>query len=106
MKLSEFKDEEALDLIAELIEPASKIFSNTDLRDAVRGGKSRLEIAKIAVKSNKKEVFEILCLTSGVPMEEYHCTPVSILKQFMEMIDDEELLDFFSSMAQTEEANS
>lgn len=103
MKLSDFKDEEALDVLADLVEPATRIFSNKKLLTAINNGKNKLELAKIAIQSNKREVLEMLAILSGKPREEFHCTIPSILKQFTEMLADEELLDFLSSVEQTKE---
>lgn len=100
MKLSDFKDEEALDVLADLVEPATRIFSNKTLLQAINNGKNKLELAKIAIKANKKEVLEMLTILSGQPKEEFHCNIPNILKQFTELVGDKELLDFFSSVGQ------
>lgn len=106
MKISEYKDEEALDLLADLIAPASRIFSNRQLALAVQNGKNRLEIARLIIKADKKAVMEILAILDGVPVNEYHCTVPSILMKLMEILNDEELLSFFSSQAQMAEQTS
>lgn len=106
MKLSEFKDEEALDLLADLIEPSAKIFGSEAMRKAVGAKKPKLVLAKIAIKENKKEVMEILAALNGKTVAEYHCTVTSVLMQVLEILNDEELLDFFSSQEQMTEQTS
>lgn len=106
MKISEFKDEEALDLLAELIEPAAKIFGSEAIRNAVGSKKPKLELVRIAIKEHKKEVIQILAALNGVPVEEFHCTVPSIIAQALEILNDKDLLDFFSSQEQMAEQTS
>lgn len=106
MKISDFKDEEALDLLADLIEPAAHIFGNEKMRDAVKAKKPALELARLSIKENKKEVIEILARLNGVPVEEYHCTIASIIKDVLDILNDKDLVDFFSSQVQMTEQTS
>lgn len=100
MKISEYKGEEAIDLLADLIAPATRILSNPQLALAVKNGKNKLEIARLIMKADKKATMEILALLAGVPVDEYECTVPSILKQLLEILSDEDLMSFFTSQAQ------
>ena len=106
MKLSDFKDEEALDVLADLVEPATNIFSNKKLLTAIKNGRNKLELSKIAIKENKKDVLQILAILSGQPVETFHCNIPSILSQITDIIGDKELLDFFASVEQIKETLS
>lgn len=106
MKLSDFKDEEALDVMADLIAPATRIFSNRQLLTAVKNGKNKLELARLAIKADKKAVLEMLAILSGTAKEEFHCTIPSILMQLSELMNDKELLDFLSSVEQMGDASA
>lgn len=97
MKLSKYENEEALDVLAELIEPATRLLSNPELVATVKGGKSKLEIAKVAIQADKQAIIEILAICEGVPVEEYRCTPITIVKNVIELLSDKELVAFFKS---------
>lgn len=103
-RLSDIKDEEALDVIADLLEPIVVICQNKELVKAVRSNKNKLKIAQIAIRANKKEVMEILSILSDE--KEYHCSAISILNDAKTLFGDQELIDFFTSQVLTEEQTS
>lgn len=98
-KLSEYRDEEALDLLADLLEPISALSADEDFRAAFSSGK-RMKAAKIALKNHKPEVMQILAACEGVPVEEYHCNILSVPLRFMELVSDKELVTGFTSQVQ------
>ena len=104
-KLSEYKDEEALDLLADLLEPVSIIMADDDFKEAMRGG-NRMKAAKIALKRYKEQVFEILAVFDGVPIEEYHCNLLTAPLQLIEILSDRELMMGFTSQAQEMKQNA
>lgn len=107
MKLSEFKNESAVDVLADLLEPASAICSDAELVNAVREKQSILKIAQIALKKHQKEVVEVLAIINGVSVDEFECTPVSILNDLLNVLNDTELVEFFMLQGRTRaEGNS
>lgn len=98
-KLSDFKDEQALDLLADVFEPAVKIIVDEDFTKAFDKG-NRLEAVKIAIKNHKSEVMEILAAMEGVPVEEFHCNIFTLPMRLGEVISDimkePELMAFFT----------
>lgn len=107
MKLSEYENEDAIDLLADLLEPTATIFSDKELASAVRSKCNRITAVKIALKNNKKSVIEILARLDNIPVEEYSCNVGTILYKLLEIINDEVLNDFFTSQSQKmEEASS
>lgn len=98
-KLSDFKDEQALDLLADVFEPAVKIVVDEEFIKAVDKG-NRLEAVKIAIKNHKSEVMEILAAMEGVPVEEFHCNIFTLPMRLGEVISDimkePELMAFFT----------
>ena len=105
-KLSEFKNEEAIDILAELMEPASVICSDRELVNAVRSREPMMFIGKIALKNNKKEVMKVLSIMNETPIDEYECSPISILKDLLILLNDKELVEFFTSQGQKKESNA
>lgn len=95
MKISEYKNEDAIELLADLIEPTANILSDEKIQEAFNGGVSKLKIAKMCLKEHKKDVLEILATLNGQSVEEYTCNPVSILVDLLAILNDEELVSFF-----------
>lgn len=101
MKLSDIKDEKALDLLADIIEPAIEIMSDNEIRNAYEDKSSIPKIVKILIKKHKKSIIEILAVLDGVPVEEYHINVLTLPTKLIEILSDDVLMDFFSSQAQT-----
>lgn len=98
MKLMEYKDEEALDLLAEILEPTMAIMQDKEVSKAYKskdGGKMAAVI--VAVKRHKEEIMTILAAMDGVPVKEYHCNILTIPQRVIEIISDPEIKSFFSS---------
>lgn len=100
MNISDYKNEDALDLLADLIEPTSKIFNDEDVKDAIKRKCKMYEVVKIAIKNNKDSIIEILARLDGKNVDEYECTPMSIIKDVMQILNDKELVDFFQLQEQ------
>ena len=101
-KLSDFQGEEALDLLADLIEPASEIMADPKMRELIEG-KNKGAIVKALIKNHKKQIIEILAIIDGVPVEEYKVNVFTIPLKLLDILNDKELVDFFTSQEQMEE---
>ena len=98
-KFKDYKDEEAIDLLADIIEPAYNIMSDETVRKAFKSEKKLISLAKTICTNHKKEVFEILAAMDGKKVEDYHCTFFTLPFRVLEILNNQELLDFFSSAA-------
>lgn len=103
-KISEYKDEEALELLADLLDPITEILIDKEVTKTFKRNKLK-GIAK-AVKNHKSAVFKCLAILDGSPDEEYHCNVITLPKTILEIINDKDLLDFFSSQSQETEEES
>lgn len=101
MKISEIKNEDALDVICDLMEPAAEIFGDPAFAETAKEG-DIAKLAKVAIKGHKKAVLEILAALNGVPVDEYVGTPITIMRDVLEILSDKELLEFFTSQGQIE----
>lgn len=106
MKLSDYKDEEALDLLVELIEPAAEIFSDKEIAELIRNNGKPMQAVKLAIKNHKKSVIQILAALEGVPVEEYHCNIFTLPIALLNLLNDKDLMSFFLSQGQTMVENS
>jgi hypothetical protein len=95
MKLSEYKNEDALDLLADLIEPVSVLMTDDKLKKMVSEGAARIDVAKYLLKAHNKEIIAVLARLNGADV--YDANIVEILKQVLDLINDPVLIDFFAS---------
>lgn len=100
MKLSEYRGEDALDLLADLIEPAAAIFGDEDVRGAVEKKANKATIIKLLIKNHKTEVIEILARIDGCKPEEYECNVFTLPVKLVEIFNDRDLTDLFQSQGQ------
>ena len=104
MKLSEYQGEAALDLLADLIEPAGEIMSDKQIGDIFK--KNRFKAIGLAIKNHKKAVMQIMATMDGVPVDEYKCNVFSLPVKIMELLNDPEMIRLFTYQGQTGDAKS
>jgi len=100
-KLSEYKNEEALDLLADIMVPIAGIMTDKNIRKKFT--KNRIEGISYLLKHHKKAVLEIMAILDGVPVKEYTCNMITLPKQILEILNDADLMDFFDSSLEQEE---
>lgn len=59
-KLSDYKDEEAIELWADLLDPMTVILQDAEVKETINSGLPKIEIAKVILKNHSKEAIEIL----------------------------------------------
>ena len=104
MKLSEYQGEAALDILADLIEPAGEIMTDKEIGEVFK--KNRFRAIGLAIKNHKKAVMQILATMDGVPVDEYKCNVFTLPVKVLELLNDPELVQLFTSQGQTGDANS
>ena len=104
MKLSEYQGEAALDILANLIEPAGEIMSDKEIGDVFK--KNRFKAIGLAIKNHKKAVMQIMATMDGVPVDEYKCNVFTLPVKILELLNDSELIRLFTYQGQTGDANS
>lgn len=102
-RLSDYKNEEAIDLIADLLEPIAVIINA--IRTEKEGCKTKVELVSKLIKDHKNEVKSILLRID--PTELTAINIVSRMTSFlMDMQADEDMLYFFNSAANEMENTS
>lgn len=104
MKLSEFKDEKAIEVVARLLVPIGNIVKNRDNANA-RGG-TQLEFASAILANNPSDVKNMLAILNDVDPSEYHCNAATVIFDVMNMLADEELLQLFGLQRQTQTSST
>lgn len=104
MKISDFKGENAIEFIGDIIEPVSKIFSDEIVRGFFsKNADNKSAIAKHICKEYAKETIEVLAAMQGVTPEEYEGNPFTIMMQVFEILNDPDLMSVFISSEQKTE---
>lgn len=94
--LLEKKNEEAFELIADLIVPVQEIALNKDVKEArEKDGATRLDVLRAVMKSCKSELIDIFALMDGEDHETYEITAMDMMKKLMDLIDNDEIMSFF-----------
>lgn len=102
MKLSEYKNEDALELLADLLEPVASIFADTEVKRIFETG-TKIDTIKHVLKNHSKKVIEILARLEGVKVSEYDANIAKMVASLLEILNDEDLISFFTSQEQTAE---
>lgn len=109
MKLSEFKGEEALDVLADIFEPLSVIFTDDEVQALSKTGSTNaIAYLKPMLKNHKPELISILARLDCKSVEEYMETMnlVTLPKQIMEMMSDPEIQSLFFSAQEKSDVTS
>lgn len=104
-KLTEYQNEEALDLLAELLEPASNIFGDKAVSNAWANG-NKAKAISIAIKNHKKDVMAIMATLEGIPAKDYKCNVLTLPTDILILMNDPELVAFFNSQVQMMQGTS
>ena len=104
MKLSEYQGEAALDILADMIEPAGEIMSDKEIGEVFK--KNRFKAIGLAIKNHKKAVMQIMATMDGVPVEEYKCNVFTLPVKILELLNDQALVQLFTYQGQTGDASS
>lgn len=100
MKLSEIKGEQALDVLADIIEPASEIMTDKAVVDMARSGK-KVKAISSAIKNHKKAIVEILAVLDGKEADEYEVNVLTLPAKLLEILNDQMVMSLFTSQGQT-----
>lgn len=93
-KISDYKDEEALELWADIMETASAIVADPELKKIIDSKKPKVMLAHYILKHHKEEAKEILLRIDPTPINGLNFL-TRILSVLSEIGDSEELADFF-----------
>lgn len=104
MRLSDFKGEEAIDVLADIIEPLTSIISDKEVQKLSK--KKNVKPAsyiKPMLKNHKKEVIEVLARLDRKTVEEYseNLSLLTLPMQILELINDPEVQNLFHSQGES-----
>lgn len=100
MKLSEYKNEQAIEILGKLMTPVAKILADTKIKKAYQS-ENQLGFMQALLEGHPKEIIEILAILDNTPVEQYEVSLTTLPKKVLEILNDEELKDFFASQGQS-----
>lgn len=101
-KLSDYKDDEAIDLWADLIEPLTVLLGDEEIKNDVRTGKPKADIAKTILKNHKKEASEILLRIDPEPIDGLNLV-LRLISVITDIGKNEEIASFFGYAVQAKQ---
>ena len=113
MKLSEIKGDRAVEVIADLIEPVANIASDKECADLfsvkpvkgedrnVTARKHLVKKVPLLLKTHKHDVIQIIATLDGKSIDDMNL--FNIMQSLISMIQDEALIQLFTSAAQSVE---
>lgn len=99
MRLSDIKGERALDVLADILEPAAVIMTDKEFLAHARGG-SKLKAAQVVIRNHKKEIIAIMARLNGVEPENYEFNLISLPVQVIQLLNDPEAMILFQLQGQ------
>ena len=100
-KLSDFRGEDALEVLADIIEPASEIMTDKELIPLFRSRKTMAKASALVLKRHPKSILRIMARLDEADSETYSPSLIQLPKMLVELFNDPELVDLFTSQGQT-----
>lgn len=102
MKLSEIKNEQAIEVLADMFDPIMEIASDDKVVSAARSD-NKILMVKMILKEHSKAVLQLMALSEGVPVEEYECNVMTLPAKLVELFNQPEFEVLFQSQGQKTE---
>lgn len=93
-KLSDYKDNEAIELWADLLDPLTAILTDENIRKVIQSGKSKMEIAKTILKEHQKEAVDIMTRIDPEPINGLNII-LRLVALLADIGENEEIKSFF-----------
>lgn len=108
-KLQDVKGEEALDVLADVLEYAVKLVQNDTIREILnKKGFRDVEAIKVLIKEGKHEIIQMMAVIDGKPYDEFldSLDLLTLPVMLYETFNDEALQAVFTSQVQKMGVNS
>lgn len=98
-------NEDALEIFADLLEPASEIIGDAEVKDLFRANE-RMKAVKVAIKKHKSAIIEILARLDGEEPENYKIGIFTLPAKVLNLLNQPELQELFTGQSQNAEGAS
>lgn len=105
-KLSDYKNDEAIELWADLLEPIGRIVQDEAIKTVMKSGKAPIVIAQEVLKNHSKDAAEILLRIDSTPLNGMNIV-TRLVALITEIGTNKEMIGFFGfAGTQTDSASS
>lgn len=104
-KISDIKGEQALDVLADMLEPAAEIMTDRNVVELARS-EQKLSAIKAAIKDHKKAVLQVLAILDGENPDTYNPPLMALPLKLLEVLNDPDVQMVFSPQGQNQEGNA
>lgn len=105
MKLNEMKNEQAIEALADMLDPIIEIASDEQVVSAARSGDSLLMVKRV-LKDHSKAVLELMARSEGAEIENYECDILTLPMKLVELFNRPEFSFLFQSQGQKMDSTS
>ena len=103
MAFTKLENEEAVEALADMLEPAATICADQKIQAMVKNSKPPILIASEIMKAYPEQIVAIMAASEGRTIKEYKVSIPGIIKKLIDLLNDKEFMSFFTSQAQTTE---
>ena len=94
-KLSEITGEDALNVLADVLDPMIQVSTDEEFVDACRK-RDKSKAIKCLLKNHSKEVLTVLAILDGADVENYNPSIVRIPALLVELFNDPDIVSLFT----------
>lgn len=98
MRLSDIKGDEALDMLADLLEPIVELATDKEITGNM--GKDNMKAVKVAIKNHKGAITTILAILNKENPKTYKPNLLELPAMLVDVFNDPELIRLFQSQVQ------
>ena len=107
MRLSDYKNEAALELFADMMEPAGAILADDEVKEAFSAQPmDKAGIVRLLMKKHPSEVLEIIRLIDGGDPKTYTISFLQIPVKLMDLLSDPDVIMLFTPQGQNAESDA
>lgn len=103
-RLSDYKDEEAIELWADLLEPVANILADKEIATLLQSNTPKIKVASAIIKKHKEEAKEILLRIDDTPINALNFA-TRIVNIILDFENSKEISGFFGQSEQENKAN-
>ena len=101
MRLSDFKDEKAIEVVAKLLVPIGNIAADKEMASVQKNSKHMGEFVSLLLQKHTQDVMTMLAVLNDQDPADYHCNAATVLSDTFQMISDPQLMSLFGLQRQT-----
>ena len=105
IKLSEIRGENAVDVIADILDPVATMLADKEVEKAIKSNLPVIVKAQVILKRQKKAILEFLAILNQTPPEEFKPSllelPIMLMSVIQDIESNPELQLLFQSQGQT-----